>query len=635
MTTTNPPHSFAAAPQRPGTVRRLLGQVRQLGRWLRPPVDVVYHPGYELPLSGLAFDPRRGERILTFLEEEKLVRPEEVLAPRPISWRDLRRVHTDAYLESLRDPAVVSAISGVPLGPVEADRVLALARRMAGGTLLATRRALAEKRIAVNLGGGFHHARADRGAGFCMLHDIAVAVRTLRAEGFAGRVLVVDLDLHDGDGSRLLFADDPAVHTYSIHNRHWAPPGDGEDTAIELPGEVDDGTLLDIVRGTLPPLVARFAPDLCFYLAGADPAADDALGNWKLTADGMLARDVLVVEQLRPPGSNRPLVVVMGGGYGPHTWRYSARFVGWLLARRRVEPPATEEITIRTYRRVARGLSAASLGGTGDGDGVVDDWGLTPEDLGAVSGAPADNRFLGFYSEQGVELALERTGFFERLRKLGYPEPAVELDLGSSNGHTVRVWGDVERRDLLLVELRARRDRALVPGLELLSIEWLLQQNPRGRFTAERPPLPGQKHPGLGMLADTMALLVLVCDRLGLDGIAFVPAHWHLAAQARRLLHFLDPVHEARFRALAQLLRDLPLDEASRRIADGEVLDRTSHRPFLWPPMPMVLPVSDALAAKVTGPEYEAAVVAAKPFHFALRGGGSTESATPQATPRS
>jgi acetoin utilization deacetylase AcuC-like enzyme len=627
-----------------GAVGRLLGRAWPVGRRRPAPVEVVYHPGYELPLSGLAFDARRATLLVSFLEEARplppgrapdgpqAVRPakaarpgrgllasQHLHAPRPASWRELRRVHTDEYLESLRDPATLSAVVGVELTLREGDRVVELERLMTGGTLLALQLARDRQGVAVNLGGGFHHAHAGRGAGFCLFNDLAVAVAAMRDGGDASRVLVVDLDLHDGDGTRALFADDPAVHTYSIHNRHWSSPRAERDTAIELAGAVDDATYLRVLRETLPPLVAGFDPELAFYVAGVDPAADDAIGNWRITAAGMLERDRAVMELLRGgPRAQRPVVVVLGGGYGPGSWRYHARFLAWLLSGTAIEPPPTEELTLRAYRRAARTLSPSTLAGTAAGD----DWGLTLEDLGAVSGDPAgENRFLGYYSTQGVELALERLGFLDRLRQLGYDHPLVELDLAGAAGQTLRVWGGTSgraRRELL-VELRARRDRATAPGLELLAIEWLLLQNPRGRFTAERPALPGQKHPGLGVLGDVMALLVLVCDRLGLDGIVFVPSQYHLAAQARKLVRFLQPEHEALLRDVAAALAPLPLAAATARVAAGVVVDADTGRPLAWPAMPMVLPVSAALAARVSGEAYEQAVAAAGRRRFVVR----------------
>ena len=278
--------------------------------------------------------------MITALELMGLLRPGEVVAPAPASLRDLLRVHDREYLEALADSAAVERAFGFALNDLQRERALGVQRAMTGGTVAAARRALAEGSLTVNLGGGFHHARRDRGQGFCLFNDVAVAVAALRRGGFDGRVLVVDLDLHDGDGTRSLFATDPDVHTYSLHNRHWDEPAAVGRTAIELGSGVDDATLLATLRETLPPVLAAHLPELVFYLAGCDPAADDALGDWKLSAEGMLARDRFVVELLRGRAAAEAVPVAAvrarGGGARRRLRRprlaLHRRFLAWLAA---------------------------------------------------------------------------------------------------------------------------------------------------------------------------------------------------------------------------------------------------------------------------------------------------------------
>ncbi len=140
---------------------------------------------------------------------------------------------------------------------------------------------------------------------------------------------------------------------------------------------------------------------------------------------------------------------------------------------------------------------------------------------------------------------LERSGFFDRLRDMGFAHPNLELHLEEA-GHTLRIFGDPAQRELLC-ELRLQRDRHTFGGFELLSVEWLLLQNPRGRFTPKRPALPGQKHPGLGLLDDVVALLIVACDRLHLDGLVFVPSQFHIAAYGRSHMKFVKPATQQRF----------------------------------------------------------------------------------------
>lgn len=567
-------------------------------------VDFVYRRDYQLHLPGVPTDPLRGERILSYLAGERLLSSRGVQSPHPAPLRALRRVHTDAYLESLRDPGALTRVLGLSLDETTQDRVLELQRRMTGGTLLALRRTRATGRVTVNLGGGFHHAFADRGERFCVLNDIAVAILDERARGFEGRVLVVDLDLHDGDGTRSIFADDPRVHTFSIHNqtnRVREAERATESTTVELGDGVGDDAYLAAVEEHLPPVFKAYRPDLVVYVAGMDPAADDEIGDWKISAAALLARDRRVVELARGGGSRTPLAVVLGGGYGSEAWRYTARLCAWLVTGAEVpEPPSTEEVTLARYRYLARLLTPEEL--TADPEAG---WSLTEEDVyGSLAGPPRPSRFLGYYSRYGIELALEKAGLFDRLRSLGFPRPTLDLDLANPTGETVRLFSDADRGELL-VELRARRDRRTLPGMEMLRVEWLLLQNPRARFQPDRPPLPGQSHPGLGMLTDAVAFLVLACERLDLDGLLFVPAHFHLAAQSQRLLHFVDPADEARFRALCEALGDRPLAEATRLVTEGKVSDRRRGGSIPWQPAPMVLAVSDRLRERVTGEDYE------------------------------
>jgi len=602
--------SDAPAVQRPSRLARALRRAaRALGLGRRP-LDLVYSRAYRIELPATAADPLRGERILSFLLGAGLAEARRVHAPEPASFQQLRRVHDEGYLESLPRPGALAKILGFDLPDPFPDRVLAAQRAMTGGTVLAVRLALARRGVAVNLGGGLHHAFRDRGERFCAVNDVAVAIAEARAAGFAEQVLVVDLDLHDGDGTRTILGGDPAVHILSIHNLTTAPVA-GNASVLELGGEVEDEAYLAAVDACLPALVGRASPALAIYLAGCDPAADDAIGNWRISPAGMLARDRRVVEALgwggrspfsSPVSSPIPTAIVLAGGYGGNAWSYSARFLAWLATGREVEPPSAAALTLDRFRGVAARLSPRELSGEGRG-AAGDDLGLTPDDLAAAGGIPARSRFLGFYSPQGLELALERSGFLERLRARGFPRTSLEMELDNPGGETLRLRAPGVDEPLL--ELRARRDRATVPGLELLRVEWLLLQNPRSRFTPERPRLPGQSHPGLGLLQEVMALLVLACDRLHLDGILVVPARYQTAAQGKRLLRFLSPAADGRFRALQEALAGLSLPEAAAAVEEGRVLDAAAGRPFRWEPAPLLLPVSPRAEERVTGEAYE------------------------------
>ncbi len=561
-------------------------------RLLGPKIEIVYHDRYSAACPTLPLDPLRAERILAFLVSEGLVLRRGVHTPKPISLKRLERVHTPSYLDSVNQIPVMTSIMGSELTRDQVDRFLDHQRLLTGGTLEATRLAL-KRGTAVNLGGGFHHALADQGGGFCIFNDVAVAVAQVRREGFGGRILIIDLDLHDDNGTRALYAGDPDVTTFSIHARHWGPTdGDGA-IAIELGSRVDDATYLEAIRRHLPPLIRELRPRLVFYNAGCDPAHDDLLGDWTITPEAMLERDQLVVELARSRPRKQALVIVLGGGYGQETWRYSARFLSALLCRRRgpIEPPTTEEITLKRYRYLSGLFTPGELCGAS----AENEFGLSEDDLFLPGwGISKETRLLGLYTRHGVELFLERGGLLDRLRDLGFLHPTLDFDLNDPGGQTFRVFSDPARTDVL-VELRLGRDRRSLPGVELLSIEWLLLQNPRGSFSAARQRLPGQTHPGLGMLKDVVGLLTVACEGLHLDGLIFVPSQYHIACQWQGYLFFLKPVARARFAALAEVMRDLPLAEATQAIAAGRVVDAETGEVFRWQPEPMIAPISDKL----------------------------------------
>jgi acetoin utilization deacetylase AcuC-like enzyme len=590
-------------------VRRL---ARRFARFVGPPpLSVVFDERYRIAVPGVPMDPGRGAQVLAFLLDRGLVRRRDVHHPLPTSLRNLLRVHTADYLDSLQDAATLTSILGVPVPENQVAEVLALQRLMVGGTIQAVRLAVARRRPAVHLGGGFHHAAPSRGMGFCVYNDVAVAIRRLQAKGFRLPVLVVDLDIHHGNGTRAAFADDPTVHTYSIHNQPWDDLPAIASTDIALGSGVADATFLAALRDTLPEVLAAHRPGLVVYVAGVDPARDDHLGDWALSGRAMLERDRFVVEQVRARcGHDARLAVVLGGGYGHNAWRYTARFLSWLAFGHAFEPPDDMELTMRRYRGVVRRVDRQLTASTARAQ--PEEPLLTAADLfGPEPGAPRETRVLGRYTPEGFELLLERVGIFHTLRTLGYASPLLDADWDATGlGQTLRVYGEPDRRHLL-IEMRLRRDRRLVPGAEVIFVEWLLLQNPRGRFRPQMPPLPGQQYPGLGLLGAVVGTLALVSERLGIDGVVNIPSHFYVAAVGRKHLRFLDPMAQARFEALSELFEGTSLAEAER-LLDGRVVETNTGRIVRWEPAPMVIPVGGGLRHVIGGPDYEATLAAAR-----------------------
>ena len=582
---------------------------RRLRTWLdehleRPGPRFVIHDGYRASVPIGPYDPERPIRIVSYLQRQRLLGRGMLRRPRPASLKRLALVHDPAYLHALEEDGAVTSILGLTVDAEAQDRFLAVQRLMCGGTLLATRLARLTGRTAVNLGGGFHHAYRDQGSGFCAFNDVAIAIVSLRRRGFAEPVLVVDLDLHDGDGTRAIFADDPTVHTFSIHNRDLGAAAALASTSVALGAGIDDAAYLAALQRHLPPVVAEFKPGLVFYLAGADPGLDDRLGDWQVTLGGLLARDRYVLGLLREecPG---PVVVLLAGGYGPRAWRHGAALCTWLTTgSSALEVPIEFELPIHFYRELGRMLRDPRRGRRRRDRSADDDWGLTLEEIaGTVAGR--ETRYLGRYTRHGIELAFEESGLLERLRERGYRELRLEFDLGDPLGHLLRIVSDDNEAPRVLFEVRLRIDRAVLPGLTMLAVEWLLIQDSGARYELNRPLLPGQRHPGMGLLRDTAAVLIVVCERLDLDGIAFTPSYYHLARQARPIGRFADPEREGRYQALARAVGHLPLPEATAAVHGGGVVD-AEGRVVAWEPALMVLPVSAELKRMLADPARKA-----------------------------
>lgn len=275
-------------------------------------LPVVHHADYTADTpDGHRFPMRKFARLAQVLIEDGLV-PHGFHAPEPITRNQLLCAHTPAYADGVLDRTLATQDVrriGFPLTPAVVRR----AQLATGGTLLAARLALAHG-IACNSAGGSHHAMAGQGAGFCVFNDVAVAAANLLAEQPDLKIMVVDLDVHHGDGTASIFANEPRVFTFSMHcDDNWPllkPPSDCD---IGIGKGTGDGAYLAILEDILPTLLARVAPDLVFYIAGVDPHIEDRLGKLSLTNAGLMARERFVIETVRQRGI--ALATVLGGGY--------------------------------------------------------------------------------------------------------------------------------------------------------------------------------------------------------------------------------------------------------------------------------------------------------------------------------
>lgn len=277
------------------------------------PLHIATHPDYDAGFPTThRFPMGKYSELMKALGERSLLidgfvhRP----APAPANWLSL--AHDRAYVDHVISCTVPKAIEreiGFPI----VERTSRRAQLAAGGTLLAARLAL-EFGIACNTAGGSHHARRAQGAGFCTLNDVAMASLVLLAEGSAANILIVDLDVHQGDGTAEILRDEPCVFTFSMHSeRNYPVRKMVSDKDIALPDGMQDEAYLDVLNEALPRLSDLRRWDIVFYNAGVDPHAEDRLGRLSLSSEGLRARERAVIGHFRE--RKIPVCGVLGGGY--------------------------------------------------------------------------------------------------------------------------------------------------------------------------------------------------------------------------------------------------------------------------------------------------------------------------------
>ncbi len=301
-------------------------------------LPIIWHEAYEADIGPHVFPTRKYRAAHDRLIADGTIGAEDIRRPEPVSDAQVALVHTDAYLDKIKR----GAFSWRDVMILELPFSTELKEAMwlcAGGSILTARLAL-EHGQAVHLGGGFHHAFADHGEGFCLINDVAIALRVLDGEGLIQRSAVIDCDLHQGNGTAAIFHNEPSVFTFSIHQQYnypaLKPPSDLD---LGLPDGTGDSEYLGLLERHIPRIIEQHEPQLAFYLAGADPYEEDQLGGLRLTRDGLRRRDELVLRLLRAAGV--AVAVTLAGGYA-----------------RRFED--TVEIHCETVRAARRQADAAS-----------------------------------------------------------------------------------------------------------------------------------------------------------------------------------------------------------------------------------------------------------------------------------
>jgi acetoin utilization deacetylase AcuC-like enzyme len=277
-------------------------------------LPVIYHPDYVAPLpDGHRFPMPKFRLLRDRLLQDGVITADQIYQPGepPQSW--LEYVHDSAYVNVYRQGTLEAKAQrriGLPWSPALVKRTCTAV----GGTILTAKLAL-ERGLACNTAGGTHHAFPDYGSGFCIFNDLAIAIRVLQQQGRVQRVLILDLDVHQGDGTAWIFRDDPSVFTFSMHcHENFPARKQSSDLDVPLALGMEDEDYLTCLAQYIPDLLAQVRPDLVLYDAGVDPHRDDLLGKLALTNTGIYGRDRYVLDTCVRGGY--PVACVIGGGYG-------------------------------------------------------------------------------------------------------------------------------------------------------------------------------------------------------------------------------------------------------------------------------------------------------------------------------
>jgi len=297
------------------------------------PFKVVYHDKYDLNLGPHVFPSQKFRLIAEALVAEKIAGREDFVRPEAASDEDILRVHTPEWVRTLKDGTLTA--SEVMLLEIPYSRELVVAVWLAAGGSIAAAQCALRDGFGANLGGGFHHAYPDHGEGFCAVHDVAVAIRRLQADGAIRKAIVVDTDVHHGNGTAAIFPNDPSVFTISIHQLNNYP-GHKPPSSVDLnmADRVDDEEYLGALLPAVQKSLDEFRPEILFYVGGADPFCEDQLGGLSLTKKGLMERDRRVFEEAR--GRGIPVVTTLAGGYARRVEDTVRIHVNTILAAREI-----------------------------------------------------------------------------------------------------------------------------------------------------------------------------------------------------------------------------------------------------------------------------------------------------------
>lgn len=318
----------------------ILKQVTQPrdGKVIQNRYAIIYAYGYQISLYGLEklhpFDIRKYEKIYTALINDGIITPQDVFVPSPLTEKEILLIHSEEFIKSLEKASNISAYLEAPqmkMLPVSVlkEKIILPFQLASGGTLLAAEEAL-KCGVAINIGGGYHHAKPDYGEGFCIFADIPIAIRKLQEDGKIKRALIIDFDVHQGNGTAVCLAADESTFTFSMHQEDIYPnPKEESDMDVELTAGEGDKNVMKKVKRILPELFRKAKPDIVFYVAGCDMLKGDPLASIEMSEKGIAERDFLIINECRKRGI--PVVMTLAGGYSPNAWRAQYKSIANIL----------------------------------------------------------------------------------------------------------------------------------------------------------------------------------------------------------------------------------------------------------------------------------------------------------------
>ncbi len=546
---------------------------RNTRRYLqRRPFSVYYHDEYRwtlgVALRGLQLDARAPERLMRYLVYEGFVSPTAIRRPRRVTLRDLARLHSPERVNEIRGG---DASKDVTTGSGRTAAVSSnwrAARLVAGGTLAAAQAALSERRPSVNLAGGFIPTPEQGGDRALLIDDIGTAVAALRASGYRGHIAVVHRSRRVKGPITSWSALEGPVSVIQVSELMDADIGDSLGRAH---GDEQARPKKALDWDTV---------DLAFVVGEVADAPSIDAERFEGWLEEVRRRDEMLVHRLHRAHS----VWLPGGAFSKGAWRAFAGTLHVLADERDVAVPSEHPSWRERFVALAAEMPPEVLSGS---SGVG--WSDVATDLGLASRELP--KFLGYYTAEGIEIALRRYGVLAALERLGYGDFRIELG-SEPRGHWVRLLGNGKGRLVRLADCLASRE--VIEGRPVLYLHWLNLRDPLATFEEKSGSLPGQDAPGLGVIEELAQAVGASARRLALDGVALVPAWYHTAFIARRHARFLDAMRQARFEGLMEFLGSMPLVAQSEAVHSGRVqLDGALYE---WEPDVMVSWVQESAA---------------------------------------